>query len=149
MIVEATARGLEVECSVLGPTARAAGVASRARSCSLKGDGWYDYEAKYARRRDGAVVPPRISDAARRAGAGAGGRGVPAAPAAAAWRGSDFFVDGDEVLLNELNTMPGFTADERLREALGGERAGRPRHLSTGSWRSRWSGTRGSARHRF
>jgi D-alanine-D-alanine ligase len=23
---------------------------------------------------------------------------------------ADFFVDGDEVLLNELNTMPGFTA---------------------------------------
>ena len=32
----------------------------------------------------------------------------------------DFFVEGETVLLNELNTMPGFTADKRLREALGG-----------------------------
>ena len=33
----------------------------------------------------------------------------------------DMFVRRDgEVLVNELNTIPGFTADERLREALRG-----------------------------
>ena len=33
----------------------------------------------------------------------------------------DFFVeDGSRVLVNELNTMPGFTADERLPEAVRG-----------------------------
>jgi D-alanine-D-alanine ligase len=35
---------------------------------------------------------------------------------------ADFFVDGDEVLLNELNTMPGFTATSvyaKLWEASG------------------------------
>src|SRR3954466_15703648 len=55
------------------------------------------------------VVPARISDAARErvrelaVGAFrlAGCSGLARA---------DFFVDGEEVLLNELNTMPGFTA---------------------------------------
>ena len=28
----------------------------------------------------------------------------------------DFFVVGDEVLVNELNTMPGFTQHERVRQ---------------------------------
>ena len=35
---------------------------------------------------------------------------------------ADFFVDGDDVLLNELNTMPGFTATSvygKLWEATG------------------------------
>ena len=34
----------------------------------------------------------------------------------------DFFVDGDEVLVNELNTIPGFTPDQRVREAVRGLR---------------------------
>ena len=34
----------------------------------------------------------------------------------------DFFVVGDEVLVNELNTMPGFTADQRLRLAVRSQR---------------------------
>ena len=45
----------------------------------------------------------------------------------------DLFVRRDgEVLVNELNTIPGFTADERLREALRGERASRTRACSSG-----------------
>ena len=34
----------------------------------------------------------------------------------------DFFVEGDRVLVNELNTLPGFTPDLGLRVAVGGER---------------------------
>ena len=43
----------------------------------------------------------------------------------------DFFVEGDRVLVNELNTMPGLHADERLPEAVGGERASRPPSCAT------------------
>jgi D-alanine-D-alanine ligase len=107
VIVEASASGLEVECSVLGPT--------DAPRCSvpgeivlLRGAGWYDYEAKYT---DGGMelqVPARISEraAARlqelalRAFTLSGCSGLARA---------DFFVDGETVLLNELNTMPGQT----------------------------------------
>jgi D-alanine-D-alanine ligase len=108
VIVEASARGLEVECSVLGDT-HDARASQPGEIVLLKGAGWYDYEAKYA---DGGMrleVPPRIPPAsverlrelAVQAFAAAGCSGLARA---------DFFVDGDEVLLNELNTMPGFTA---------------------------------------
>ena len=53
----------------------------------------------------------------------------------------DMFVRSDgEVLVNELNTIPGFTAHERLREALRGER-----HRRTPSCSSGWSTSRSSA----
>ena len=108
VIVEASAAGLEIECSVLGPTD--APQASEPGEIVLLGGegGWYDYEAKYT---DGGMrlqVPARISPEARErvqalaveAFAEAGCSGLARA---------DFFVDGDVVLLNELNTMPGFT----------------------------------------
>jgi D-alanine-D-alanine ligase len=108
VIVEASATGVEVECSVLGPTS-APEASGPGEIVLVKGAGWYDYEAKYAAGGMELLVPPRISDVAIervrslavRAFALAGCSGLARA---------DFFVDGDEVLLNELNTMPGFTS---------------------------------------
>jgi len=108
VIVEATAPGIEVECSVLGPSD--APQASQPGEILLAAgeDGWYDYEAKYTPGGMELVVPARISEGARdrvrelavTAFRVAGCSGLARA---------DFFVDGDGVLLNELNTMPGFT----------------------------------------
>jgi D-alanine-D-alanine ligase len=105
-IVEAMAGGVEVECSVLGgaPATRA----------SLPGEivlagGWYDEAAKYEPGGMELVVPARITPAAAarvQALATAAFDRVGASGLARA----DFFVDGETVLLNELNTMPGFTA---------------------------------------
>jgi D-alanine-D-alanine ligase len=108
VIVEASASGLEVECSVLGP-GTAAEASEPGEIVLIKGDGWYDYEAKYEPGGMELIVPARIPPAAR-----ARVREL----AVLAFRHAccdglaraDFFVDGDEVLLNELNTMPGFTA---------------------------------------
>jgi D-alanine-D-alanine ligase len=108
VIVEATASGIEVECSVLGPAD--APVASQPGEIMLAAgeDGWYDYEAKYTPGGMELVVPARISDTARE-------RVRELAVTAFRLTGcsglarADFFVDGDDVLLNELNTMPGFT----------------------------------------
>jgi len=106
-IVEAAASGLEVECSVIGndePVASQPGEIVLADSER----GWYDYEAKYSPGGMRLVVPARISAAARervrelavstfqRTGCSGLAR-------------VDFFVDGELVLVNELNTMPGFT----------------------------------------
>jgi D-alanine-D-alanine ligase len=108
-IVEAAAPGLEVECSVLGPTTGAR--ASEPGEIVLTGagdDGWYDYDAKYVPGGMELVVPARISAAAR-------ARVHELALTAFRLTGcsglarADFFVDGEDVLLNELNTMPGFT----------------------------------------
>ena len=104
-IVEAAAGGLEVECSLLG---NGRPRASQPGEIVLHSD-FYDYEAKYQPGGMELVVPARISAAAtdtlRRLAADAfelcGCSGLARA---------DFFVDGETVLLNELNTMPGFTA---------------------------------------
>jgi D-alanine-D-alanine ligase len=108
VIVEATAPGIEVECSVLGPTD--APEASQPGEILLAGgeDGWYDYEAKYTPGGMELVVPARISDAARERVRQLAVTAFRLAGCSGLAR-ADFFVDGDDVLVNELNTMPGFT----------------------------------------
>jgi D-alanine-D-alanine ligase len=109
VIVEASASGREVECSVLGPTD--APEASRPGEILLAAGegGWYDYDAKYTPGGMELLVPARISEAAT-------ARVRDLATHAFALAGCsgfarvDFFVDGEEVILNELNTIPGFTS---------------------------------------
>ncbi|MHB8234961.1 MAG: D-alanine--D-alanine ligase family protein [Solirubrobacteraceae bacterium] len=113
VIVEAAASGVEVECGVLGSLAaqRAQGaepaVASTPGEIVFEGD-FYDFDAKYAPGGMELLVPARIS-------AGAAKRVRELALEAFARAGCDglarvdFFVDGEHVLVNELNTMPGFT----------------------------------------
>jgi D-alanine-D-alanine ligase len=128
VIAEADARGMEVECSVLGPTDAAQ--ASTPGEILLGGGegGWYDYEAKYAPGGMELVVPARIPDAARERVRELAVRAFRLAGCSGLAR-ADFFVDpsgagrdGQGVLLNELNTMPGFTQTSvygKLWEASG------------------------------
>jgi D-alanine-D-alanine ligase len=132
VIVEAMARGIEVECAVLGlphrehslDSARIAGapaaLSSEPGEIVFAGD-WYDYEAKYSAGGMELVVPARISAAAR-------ARVRELALDAFVYTGCeglarvDFFVQDGLVLVNELNTMPGFTPTSvyaRLLEASG------------------------------
>jgi D-alanine-D-alanine ligase len=108
VIVEASAPGIEVECSVLGPSD--APVASQPGEIMLGAgeDGWYDYEAKYTPGGMELMVPARISDVARERVRELAVTAFRIAGCSGLAR-ADFFVDGDDVLLNELNTMPGFT----------------------------------------
>ena len=105
VIVEAMSTGAEVECSVLG-SARAAEV-SQPGEIVISAD-WYDYAAKYEPGGMQLRVPARISDAAR---ARLQAMAVEAFSrfGCAGLARADFFVEGERVLLNELNTMPGFT----------------------------------------
>jgi D-alanine-D-alanine ligase len=108
VIVEASAPGIEVECSVLGPTD--APQASQPGEILLAAgeDGWYDYEAKYTPGGMELVVPARISDGARERVRELATTAFRLAGCSGLAR-ADFFVDGEDVLVNELNTMPGFT----------------------------------------
>jgi len=108
VIVEANSSGLEVECSVLGHT-DSAEASQPGEIVLLKGAGWYDYEAKYAEGGMELQVPVRISDAARERVREIAVRAFRIAGCSGLAR-VDFFVDGENVLLNELNTMPGQTA---------------------------------------
>jgi len=118
VIVEASALGREVECSLLG---------NEQVDASLPGEvvansEWYDYETKY---REGgmelivpAPIPEEQSERVRELALAAFRLGGCAGLARC-----DFFVEPDgAVLVNELNTMPGFTETSvyaRLWEASG------------------------------
>jgi D-alanine-D-alanine ligase len=107
-IVEAAAGGIEVECSVLGnrePVASEPGEIMLAVGES----GWYDYENKYTPGRMRLVVPARIPDHVRERVQEIAVESFLRAGCCGLAR-VDFFVEGERVLLNELNTMPGFTA---------------------------------------
>jgi D-alanine-D-alanine ligase len=119
VIVEGFSAGLEVECSVLGngdPEASTPG------EIVLTGSEWYDYEAKYQPGGMELVVPARLAPAVleevRRLACDTFVR-----VGCSGLARVDFFVeDGDRVLVNELNTLPGFTATSvypKLWEASG------------------------------
>jgi D-alanine-D-alanine ligase len=106
-IVEAAASGIEVECSVMGhdePVASQPGEIMLAAGES----GWYDYEAKYTPGGMQLIVPARISDSARERVRELATH-VFAVVGCSGLARVDFFVDGEAVLVNELNTIPGFT----------------------------------------
>lgn len=106
VIVEASAAGREVECSLLG---------NEDVDASLPGEvvangEWYDYETKYSEGGMELVVPApipegqvaRVRELAVTAFKLGGCSGLARC---------DFFVEPDgAVLVNEINTMPGFTA---------------------------------------
>jgi D-alanine-D-alanine ligase len=113
VIIEAAAAGVEVECGVLGslaPEREAADAPALASEPGeiVSGGEWYDFAAKYTPGGMELRLPARISrSAARRvrelaleAFLTAGCEGMARV---------DFFVDGERVLVNELNTIPGFT----------------------------------------
>jgi D-alanine-D-alanine ligase len=118
VIVEASASGREVECSVLG---------NEDPETSLPGEivanaEWYDFAAKYTEggmelrvpAPIGATAIARVQELAVTVFALAGCSGLARC---------DFFVEPDgEVLVNEINTMPGFTETSvyaKLLEASG------------------------------
>lgn len=106
-IVEAFSSGREIECSVLGndePIASEPGEIMLAAGES----GWYDYEAKYTPGGMELIVPARISGAARERVRELAVRAF-ARSGCAGFARVDFFVEGETVLVNELNTIPGFT----------------------------------------
>jgi D-alanine-D-alanine ligase len=106
VIVEAMAHGLEVECSVLGNDQPEA---SQPGEISINAD-WYDYEAKYTPGGMDLVVPAGIDEATRERVRELA-REVFLRVGCTGLARVDFFVeDGGRVLVNELNTMPGFTS---------------------------------------
>jgi D-alanine-D-alanine ligase len=116
-IVEAAATGLEVECSVIGNDEP---IASQPGEIMLSAGeaGWYDYEAKYIPGGMELIVPARVPEHVRER---------IRELAVEAFRQSgccglarvDFFVTGERVLVNELNTMPGFTATSVFASLFG------------------------------
>jgi D-alanine-D-alanine ligase len=116
VVIERLVVGMEVECSVLGngdPQASTPG------EIVVKDRDWYDYEAKYTDGGMELVVPARtpfVEDVRRLAVE------VFKLVGCSGMARVDFFVTEEGVLVNELNTIPGFTATSvyaKLWEASG------------------------------
>jgi D-alanine-D-alanine ligase len=119
VLVEPASNAREVECAVLGGHDPQASVLGEI----IAANDFYDYEAKYVNDDTRLVIPAelpeRVSDEIR-------GMAVEAFRVLKCWGMArvDFFIDRDtgQVLLNELNTLPGFTEVSmypRLWEASG------------------------------
>jgi D-alanine-D-alanine ligase len=111
VVVEAGIVGREIECGVLegrdGAPARASEVGEIQ---VVQGHDFYDYEAKYLAEADvelscPAAVPDRVADEIRRVSVAA----FEAAGCEGLARVDCFYTEDGKVVLNEINTMPGFT----------------------------------------
>ena len=106
VIVEANGGGREVECSVIGNeeprTSPPGEIVAHAD--------WYDFEAKYSEGGMDLVVPARIGDEANARVRELAARVFKAIDGSGLARCDFFVLDDGEVLVNELNTIPGFTS---------------------------------------
>jgi D-alanine-D-alanine ligase len=118
VIIEASASGREVECSVLG---------NEEPVTSLPGEivahsEWYDYEAKYSEGGMELVVPAPIGEGASERVRELAARVFRLAGCSGLARCDFFVLEDGEVLVNEINTIPGFTETSvysKLFEATG------------------------------
>ncbi len=118
ILVERAVQGREVEVAVLGNDAP---IASVPGEVCYAGE-WYDYETKYGAGQTTFKVPAALSPEVTALVRDLAIRAFQAIDAAGMAR-VDFFVETDgRVLVNEINTIPGFTATSaypRLWEASG------------------------------
>jgi D-alanine-D-alanine ligase len=122
VLVEEFVDGVEVECGVLGNREPIASVPGEIVAHGFGGVDWYDYSAKYDAGGMDLVVPPRVPDEAAERVQRLSVEAFVASDCEGMAR-VDCFVGADgEVLVNELNTIPGFTATSvyaKLFEASG------------------------------
>ena len=106
VLIEEFQPGLEVECGVLGNRDPVASVVGEIVAHA----DWYDYEAKYAEGGMELVIPARLDEETTERVRSLAVESFVATDCEGMAR-IDFFVRPDgEVVVNELNTIPGFTA---------------------------------------
>jgi D-alanine-D-alanine ligase len=118
VLVEEFVRGVEVECGVLGNRRPVASVPGEI----VANAEWYDYGAKYDEGGMELVIPPRISDEQIARVQQLSVEAFVATECEGMARADCFVREDGEVLVNELNTIPGFTATSvyaKLFEASG------------------------------
>src|SRR5439155_18232474 len=118
VLVEEFVRGVEVECGVLGNRRPVASVPGEIVAHAE----WYDYGAKYDEGGMELVIPPRITDEQSARVQELSVQAFVATECEGMARADCFVREDGEVLVNELNTIPGFTATSvyaKLFEASG------------------------------
>jgi D-alanine-D-alanine ligase len=119
VLVEEFVPGTEVEVGVLG---NGDPQASQPGQIAVTRNEWYDYSAKYEEGEMELVVPARIAEGQRERARELAVRAFVATECEGMARVDLFVRDDGEVLVNELNTIPGFTSTSvyaKLFEATG------------------------------
>jgi D-alanine-D-alanine ligase len=122
VLVEEFVDGVEVECGVLGNREPIASVPGEIEAHGFSGVDWYDYSAKYDDGGMDLIIPPRIPEAAIERVQQLSVEAFIASDCEGMARVDCFVRPEGEVLINELNTIPGFTATSvyaKLFEASG------------------------------
>jgi D-alanine-D-alanine ligase len=119
IMIEELLDGMEVEVGVLGNRDP---VASLPGEIVPLGHEWYDYASKYEEGGMKLVVPPELPDAVIEQVQRVAVEAFRVTECEGMARVDCFVVDGDSVVVNELNTIPGFTSTSvyaKLFEASG------------------------------
>ena len=122
VLVEEFVSGVEVECGVLGNREPFASIPGEIVAHGFDAPDWYDYSAKYDEGGMDLIIPPRISEQQIARVQELSVRSFIATECDGMARADCFVRDDGEVLVNELNTIPGFTATSvyaKLFEASG------------------------------
>lgn len=106
VIIEKMVVGIEIECAVFGNTEVKASVLGEIESCN----DFYDYDAKYIAQKTNTYIPARIDkdisekiqNIAIKAYKSMGCNGFA--------RVDFFLTNNNDIILNEINTIPGFTS---------------------------------------
>jgi D-alanine-D-alanine ligase len=118
VLVEEFVSGVEVECSVLGNEEPIASIPGEI----VANADWYDFSAKYDEGGMDLVIPPRVPQEAIERVQELSVQAFRVTECEGMARADCFVRDDGEVLVNELNTIPGFTATSvyaKLFEASG------------------------------
>ena len=118
VLVEAMVHGMEIECGVLGNARPAVSVPGRLH---VNAD-WYDYAAKYEPGGMDLEAPADLTPELTDGGAAGGAGRLQACECAGMARIDLFITDAGDVVVNEINTIPGFTETSvyaKLFEATG------------------------------
>lgn len=107
VIVEAGVTAREVECSILGDDDPKASMLGETRFSA----DFYDYEAKYTKGGAELLIPSPVSEGVRDRIQEMAITAFKAIDGSGIARVDFFYIEAtDEILINEINTMPGFTA---------------------------------------
>ncbi len=108
VIIEEAVRGAEVECAVLGNAGAA--IPSRQLGEIVPQRGLYDYEGKYLDGSTALYIPARIPEAQTEAIRQAARRAYQVLGCQGLARVDFFALEDGGYILNEVNTLPGFTS---------------------------------------
>lgn len=106
VVVERFIPGREIECSVLGDIEASASLPGEIIPCNE----FYDYQAKYIDDRSELIVPVSLGKKLENRVQDYAVRAFSAVEASGLGRVDFFLLEDDTIIVNEINTIPGFTS---------------------------------------